>query len=87
MYPIGDAEVVVGFKGKGLPEPETIFNVNRVRITFKEVRLDASDMTDRSVTVPGNYKRNFSESHSKYCRNEIQKRGNRRIYAEIGGKY
>ncbi len=52
MYPIGDAEVVVGFKGKGLPEPETIFNVNRVRITFKEVRLDASDLTDRSVTVP-----------------------------------
>ncbi len=52
MYPIGDAEVVVGFKGKGLPAPETAFNVNRVRITFKEVRLDASDMTDRSVTVP-----------------------------------
>ncbi len=52
MYPIGDAEVVVGFKGKGLPAPETVFNVNRVRITFKEVRLDASDMTDRSVTVP-----------------------------------
>lgn len=52
MYPIGDAEVVVGFKGKGLPEPEIVFDVNRVRITFKEVRLDASDLTDRSVTVP-----------------------------------
>ncbi len=52
MYPIGDAEVVVGFKGKGLPEPETVFDVNRVRITFKEVRLDASDMTDYSAMVP-----------------------------------
>jgi len=52
MYPIGDAEVVVGFKGKGLPEPETVFDVNRVRIIFKEVRLDASDMTDYSAMVP-----------------------------------
>jgi len=52
MYPIGDAEVVVGFKGKGLPEPETVFDVNRVRITFKEVRLDASDLTDYSAMVP-----------------------------------
>ena len=52
MYPIGDTEVVVGFKGKGLPEPETVFDVNRVRITFKEVRLDASDLTDYSAMVP-----------------------------------
>lgn len=52
MYPIGDAEVVVGFKGKGLPEPETVFDVNWVRIIFKEVRLDASDMTDYSAMVP-----------------------------------
>ena len=52
MYPIGDTEVVVGFKGKGLPEPETVFDVNRVRITFRDVRLDTSDMTDYSVSVP-----------------------------------
>lgn len=52
MYPIGDTEVVVGFKGKGLPEPETVFDVNRVRITFRDVRLDNSDMTDHSVSVP-----------------------------------
>ena len=52
MYPIGDTEVVVGFKGKGLPEPETVFDVNRVRITFRDVRLDTSDMTDHSVSVP-----------------------------------
>ena len=32
MYPIGDAEVVVGFKGKGLPEPETVFDVNQMQI-------------------------------------------------------
>ena len=52
MYPIGDTEVVVGFKGKGLPEPETVFDVNRVRITFRDVRLDTSDMTDYSAMVP-----------------------------------
>lgn len=52
MYPIGGEEVVVGFKGKGLPAPETVFNGNRVRMLFRGTRLDASDMTDRSVTVP-----------------------------------
>ena len=52
MYQLGGNEVIVGLKGTDLPEPELFFEGNQIRIFFKEVRLDVSDMTDHSVTVP-----------------------------------
>ena len=52
MYQLGGDEVIIGLNGKGLPEPELFFEGNQIRIFFKEVRLDVSDMTDHSVTVP-----------------------------------
>ena len=52
MYQLGGEEIIVGLKGRGLPAPEPMFDGNRVRILLRDVRLDTSDMTDRSVTVP-----------------------------------
>ena len=52
MYQLGANEVIVGLKGKDLPEPELFFEGNQIQIIFKAVRLDAADMTDHSVTVP-----------------------------------
>ncbi|MDO4786812.1 MAG: secretion protein [Fretibacterium sp.] len=52
MFQIGDAEVVVGLKGKDLPLPELKFDGNQTRIVMSEVRLASADMTDHSVVVP-----------------------------------
>ena len=52
MYQLGGDEVIIGLNGKGLPEPELFFEGNQIRIFFKDARLDVSDMTDHSVTVP-----------------------------------
>ena len=52
MYQLGGDEVIVGLRGKDLPEPELSFDGNRIRVVLRAVRLDAADMTDHSVTVP-----------------------------------
>ncbi len=48
IYQLGDSDLVVGIRGKILPQPKLIFTGNSTEILFEDVRLGSADMDIRA---------------------------------------
>ena len=78
MYQLGANEVIVGLKGKDLPEPELFFEGNQIRIFFKEgyIRRFSDDFSkfsaadDQREMVPDPDEKRVQQLRIKQDRNQ-----------------